>query len=270
MGQHRLFLTWDDWGGLYDHVVPPVVDQNGCGLRVPGLVISPYARRHFIDHQVLSFDAYLKFIEDVFLGGQRLDPATDTRPDPRPDVRENAPQLGNLLRDFHFTHLPRPPSCCRRPGRSAGHSWSADADSSRVLPRAMAGQCNIADDCATERLVEVESVAQHRRGPVRARRSTRARTAENAVHEIGDGAGNFTMTSSWLPTLPATDTEFHMQLSSSSPIIEAVGLTVTNLSPSTASLQESKIAWSSPGPHGRPPAACRPGRRLSAAARRHT
>jgi len=104
-----IFLTWDDWGGFYDHVVPPVVDQNGYGLRVPGLVISPYARRHYVDHQVLSFDAYLKFIEDVFLGGERLDPATDTRPDPRPDVRENAPQLGNLLRDFRFTHPPHRP-----------------------------------------------------------------------------------------------------------------------------------------------------------------
>jgi phospholipase C len=104
-----IFLTWDDWGGFYDHVVPPVVDQNGYGLRVPGLVISPYARHHHIDRQVLSFDAYLKFIEDVFLGGQRLDPATDGRPDPRPDVRENAPQLGDLLRDFRFTQPPRPP-----------------------------------------------------------------------------------------------------------------------------------------------------------------
>jgi hypothetical protein len=64
-------------------------------------------------------------------------------------------------------------------------------------------------------------------------------TAENAIHEIGDGEGDFTMTSSWLPPLPATDTEFHMQLYSISPIIEAVGLTVTNLSPSTASLQGS-------------------------------
>ena len=51
----------------------------------------------------------MKFIEDLFLGGQRLDPATDGRPDPRPDVRENAPQLGNLLADFDFTQTPRPP-----------------------------------------------------------------------------------------------------------------------------------------------------------------
>ena len=104
-----IFLAWDDWGGFYDHVVPPVVDQNGYGLRVPGLVISPYARKGFIDHQTLSFDAYVKFIEDVYLNGQRIDPKTDGRPDPRPDVRENALQLGNLLSDFDFTQSPRPP-----------------------------------------------------------------------------------------------------------------------------------------------------------------
>ncbi|MDA8203111.1 MAG: phospholipase [Chloroflexi bacterium] len=104
-----IFLTWDDWGGFYDHVVPPTVDALGYGIRVPGLVISPYAKAGYIDHQTLSFDAYLKFIEDDFLGGQRLDPATDGRPDPRPDVRENAPQLGNLVADFNFSQPPRPP-----------------------------------------------------------------------------------------------------------------------------------------------------------------
>jgi phospholipase C len=104
-----IFLTWDDWGGFYDHVAPPRVDVNGYGLRVPGLVISPYARQGFIDHQTLSFDAYAKFIEDDFLGGQRLDPQTDGRPDPRPDVRENAPQLGDLTADFDFNQSPRPP-----------------------------------------------------------------------------------------------------------------------------------------------------------------
>ena len=79
-----------------------MVDQNGYGFRVPGLVISPYARRGYIDHQQLSFDAYAKFIEDDFLGGQRLNPKTDGRPDPRPDVREDAPGLGDLRRDFNF------------------------------------------------------------------------------------------------------------------------------------------------------------------------
>ena len=104
-----IFLAWDDWGGFYDHVVPPSVDENGYGLRVPGLVISPYARRGFVDHQTLSFDAYVKFVEDDFLKSRRLDPRTDGRPDPRPDVRERAPQLGNLVRDFDFSQKPRKP-----------------------------------------------------------------------------------------------------------------------------------------------------------------
>ena len=59
-----IFLAWDDWGGFYDHVPPPSVDENGYGLRVPGLVISPYAKPRYVDHQTLSFDAYDKFIED--------------------------------------------------------------------------------------------------------------------------------------------------------------------------------------------------------------
>jgi phospholipase C len=58
---------------------------------------------------VLSFDAYDKFIEDDFLGGQRLDPLTDGRPDPRPDVRENLPILGDLVADFDFDQTPRTP-----------------------------------------------------------------------------------------------------------------------------------------------------------------
>ena len=104
-----IFLAWDDWGGYYDHVTPPVVDKNGYGLRVPAMVISPYARTGYIDQQTLSFDAYVKFIEDDFLGGSRLDPKTDGRPDARPDVRENSPILGDLRKDFDFNQAPRPP-----------------------------------------------------------------------------------------------------------------------------------------------------------------
>ncbi|MGI8824606.1 MAG: alkaline phosphatase family protein [Chloroflexota bacterium] len=102
-----IFLTWDDWGGFYDHVQPPVVDQNGYGLRVPGMVISPYSKKGYIDHQTLSHDAYLKFIEDDFLSGRRLDPQTDGRPDSRPTVRENVGVLGNLMKDFEFKQKPR-------------------------------------------------------------------------------------------------------------------------------------------------------------------
>jgi phospholipase C len=102
-----IFVTWDDFGGLYDHVIPPAVDDFGYGLRVPALVISPWAKHGYIDHQPLSFDAYNKLIEDLFLSGQRLDPMTDGRPDYRPDVRENDPRLGNLLGDFDFSQRPR-------------------------------------------------------------------------------------------------------------------------------------------------------------------
>ncbi|MFL5823378.1 MAG: alkaline phosphatase family protein [Solirubrobacteraceae bacterium] len=109
-----IFVSWDDWGGFYDHVRPPRVDGQGYGLRVPGLVISPYARKGYVDHQNLSFDAYLKFIEDDFLGGQRLDPATDGRPDSRPKVRENARVLGNLVKDFDFSQKPRRPFLRKR------------------------------------------------------------------------------------------------------------------------------------------------------------
>ena len=102
-----IFLTWDDWGGFYDHVVPPRIDGNGYGLRVPGLVISPWARAGAIDHTQLSFDSYLRLIEDRFVGGQRLDPKTDGRPDSRPTVRE---RLANpLTKAFDFTQQPLPP-----------------------------------------------------------------------------------------------------------------------------------------------------------------
>jgi phospholipase C len=104
-----IFLSWDDWGGFYDNVVPPTVDENGYGLRVPGIVISPYAKTGYIDHQILSFDAYDKFIEDDFLSGERINPLSDGRPDPRPDVREDEKILGNLINDFDFNQSPRPP-----------------------------------------------------------------------------------------------------------------------------------------------------------------
>ena len=108
-GSTAIFLSWDDWGGFYDHVVPPTVDQNGYGLRVPGLVISPTRGPASSTTRALSHDAYLKFIEDDFLERSRLNPATDGRPDARPDVREEAPGLGSLTADFNFDQAPRPP-----------------------------------------------------------------------------------------------------------------------------------------------------------------
>jgi phospholipase C len=103
-----IFLTWDDWGGFYDHVEPPVVDENGWGFRVPSIVISPWVRSG-VDHETLSFDAYLKLIEDRFLDGNRIDPKTDGWPDARPTVREDVPILGDLSKMFDFYQDPIPP-----------------------------------------------------------------------------------------------------------------------------------------------------------------
>jgi phospholipase C len=61
-----IFVTWDEWGGTYDPVVPPVVDKLGLGVRVPMLVISPWANRGMIDHEVGEFSTPNKFIADNF------------------------------------------------------------------------------------------------------------------------------------------------------------------------------------------------------------
>lgn len=56
-------LTYDDWGGWYDHVAPPQVDSYGYGFRVPALLVSPYARRSYVDSTELDYTSILKFIE---------------------------------------------------------------------------------------------------------------------------------------------------------------------------------------------------------------
>jgi phospholipase C len=94
-----ILVTWDEWGGFYDHVMPPVIDGQGFGFRTPLLVVGPMVKKGFIDHQLLSSDAYLKLIEDTFLSGERID-ANDGRADSRPDVRERTAGLGDLRNDF--------------------------------------------------------------------------------------------------------------------------------------------------------------------------
>jgi phospholipase C len=61
-----IVLTWDDFGGFYDHVPPPVTSNTLLGPRVPAIVISPYARSHFVSHAVYDYGSVLKFIEDRF------------------------------------------------------------------------------------------------------------------------------------------------------------------------------------------------------------
>ena len=89
-----IFLTWDDFGGFYDHVAPPKADVYGLGPRVPFLIISPYSRKGYISHTLYEFSSVLKFAEEDF----------------------NLPALGardsaanDMLDSFDFTQAPRPP-----------------------------------------------------------------------------------------------------------------------------------------------------------------
>lgn len=65
-GTTAVFLTWDDFGGFYDHVPPPTLDEYGLGPRVPMLIISPYAQPGYISHTQYEFSSVLKFIEERF------------------------------------------------------------------------------------------------------------------------------------------------------------------------------------------------------------
>jgi phospholipase C len=121
-----IYVSWDDWGGFYDHVPPPDVDMNssdtpvqGFGLRVPGLLISAYARAGLVDHSLLSTDSYATLIEDMFMDGARLDPVQLGQPDARPDIRDaltstmlpngKIKRIGKLMNEFDFTQAPLPP-----------------------------------------------------------------------------------------------------------------------------------------------------------------
>jgi len=97
-GSTLIIIQWDEWGDFYDHVIPPIVDGLGYGFRVPMIMLGPMVKPG-IDHQLLSSDAELKLIEDIFLGSARID-SNDGRPDSRPDVRENTPGLGDLRLDI--------------------------------------------------------------------------------------------------------------------------------------------------------------------------
>ena len=91
-----IFLTWDEWGGFYDHVKPPTVDGFGLGFRVPLIVLSPYAKPHAVWHQPGEFDSILRFIEDNW----HLKPLTQRD--------ATAPSLRSVF-DFGQTPTPKDP-----------------------------------------------------------------------------------------------------------------------------------------------------------------
>jgi phospholipase C len=89
-----IFITWDDYGGFYDHVPPPQVDDFGFGFRVPLLILSPYARAGYVDHTLGEFSSVLRFIEDNW--GLNQLTLRDTNAD-------------NLTQAFDFTQEPQEP-----------------------------------------------------------------------------------------------------------------------------------------------------------------
>ncbi|MCL5256587.1 MAG: alkaline phosphatase family protein [Chloroflexi bacterium] len=89
-----IFISWDDWGGFYDHVAPPQVDEFGYGVRVPGLVISPYAKQGFVDHSTYSFDSWLRIVERRF---------------GVPSMTDRDAEANDMLAAFDFNQKPRPP-----------------------------------------------------------------------------------------------------------------------------------------------------------------
>ncbi len=89
-----VFLAWDDYGGFYDHVVPPTSDSFGLGLRVPMLIISPYARPGYISHTQYEFASILKFIEERFA---------------LPTLTNRDTAANDTLDSFNFNQVPLPP-----------------------------------------------------------------------------------------------------------------------------------------------------------------
>jgi len=90
-----IILTWDDYGGFYDHVPPPQVDAYGMGFRVPASIISPFAKRGVVQNQRREFASIAKFCERIFdlpvMTTRDADSGTD-----------------DLMAAFDFNQAPRP------------------------------------------------------------------------------------------------------------------------------------------------------------------
>jgi phospholipase C len=87
-------LTWDDFGGFYDHVAPPHVDMYGLGPRVPAIIISPWARSGYVDHTTYEFASVLHFIETIFNV---------------PPMTSRDANASDMLGAFDFNQQPIPP-----------------------------------------------------------------------------------------------------------------------------------------------------------------
>jgi phospholipase C len=95
-----IVVVWDDWGGFYDNAAPPQLDYRGLGIRVPCLIISPYAKRGYVSHVQYEWGSILHFIEDVYgLPAGSIGPTSLGYTDARANSLDDA---------FDFTQPPRP------------------------------------------------------------------------------------------------------------------------------------------------------------------
>jgi phospholipase C len=111
--QTAIFLTWDEWGGLYDHVRPPQVDEVGFGFRVPLLTISPYARRGLVDDVVGEFSTPLRFISDNW---------------GLPYLTDRIRNAHNFEHVFDFGHGPRAPQLATKTVKTFGNPYQFPKD----------------------------------------------------------------------------------------------------------------------------------------------
>jgi phospholipase C len=88
-----IFITWDDFGGFYDHVAPPQVDSMGLGFRVPCLIVSPYAKKGYVDHTQYEHSSICKFAESLF---------------DLPAMTSRDAAASDMMNAFDFTQKPRP------------------------------------------------------------------------------------------------------------------------------------------------------------------
>lgn len=93
-----ILITWDDFGGWYDHVAPPQLDSHGDGFRVPLIMVSPFARHGYVDHTLSDHTSVMKFIEMVF----GLPPVTQRD--------GQASDLSEALNSMYYSQVARPPA----------------------------------------------------------------------------------------------------------------------------------------------------------------
>jgi phospholipase C len=105
-----IIVVWDDWGGWYDNAAPPQLDFRGLGLRVPCLIISPYAKTNYVSHTQYEFGSILKFIEEVFPNVGVLGPTSEGYTETRAASLDDAFDFTQAPRTFKAIHHKYPPS----------------------------------------------------------------------------------------------------------------------------------------------------------------